>query len=94
MHDAVIHFAALSNDPLGDLNAITYDTNYTASVRLARRAREAGVPRRGAGEPYNVHGRADLVIEGSEGPRFEPINYGKCLLATGRVDASPRWRTR
>ncbi|MGA2447882.1 MAG: SDR family oxidoreductase [Polyangiaceae bacterium] len=44
--DAVIHLAALSNDPLGDLNpAITYDINLHASVRLARAAREAGVRR-------------------------------------------------
>ena len=34
--DAVIHLAALSNDPLSDLNPeITYDVNHRASVRLA-----------------------------------------------------------
>jgi nucleoside-diphosphate-sugar epimerase len=44
--DAVIHLAALSNDPLGDLNPnITYDINLHASVRLARAAKEAGVKR-------------------------------------------------
>lgn len=44
--DAVIHLAALSNDPLGDLNPqLTYDINHLASVRLAGLAREAGVPR-------------------------------------------------
>ena len=44
--DAVIHLAALSNDPLGDLNAdLTYDINLHASVRLARVAKEAGVRR-------------------------------------------------
>jgi nucleoside-diphosphate-sugar epimerase len=44
--DAVIHLAALSNDPLGDLNPnITYDINLHASVRLARAARDAGVRR-------------------------------------------------
>ena len=44
--DAVIHLAALSNDPLGNLNPqITYDINHLASVRLARLAREAGVKR-------------------------------------------------
>jgi nucleoside-diphosphate-sugar epimerase len=44
--DAVIHLAALSNDPLGDLNPeITYGINHAASVRLARLAREAGVHR-------------------------------------------------
>ena len=38
--DAVIHLAALSNDPLGDLNAdLTYDINHRASVRLARLAK-------------------------------------------------------
>jgi len=44
--DAVIHLAALSNDPLSDLNPdITYDINHFASVRLARLAKDAGVPR-------------------------------------------------
>lgn len=44
--DAVVHLAALSNDPLGDLNPqLTYDINHLASVRLARIAREAGVGR-------------------------------------------------
>ncbi len=44
--DAVIHLAALSNDPLGDLNAqLTYDINHLASVRVAALAKEAGVGR-------------------------------------------------
>lgn len=44
--DAVIHLAALSNDPLGDLEPEhTYDINHRASVRLAELARRAGVQR-------------------------------------------------
>jgi nucleoside-diphosphate-sugar epimerase len=44
--DAVAHMGALSNDPLGDLNAnITYDINLHASVQLAKAAKEAGVGR-------------------------------------------------
>ncbi len=44
--DAIVHLAALSNDPLGDLNPdITYEINHAASVRLARLAQDAGVPR-------------------------------------------------
>ncbi|MFJ6700083.1 NAD-dependent epimerase/dehydratase family protein [Streptomyces sp. NPDC091272] len=44
--DAVIHLAALSNDPLGSLAPdLTYDINHHASLRLARLAREAGVRR-------------------------------------------------
>ena len=44
--DAVIHLAALSNDPLGELDeSLTYAINHEASVRLARLARTAGVER-------------------------------------------------
>src|SRR5215510_798307 len=40
--DAIIHLAALSNDPLGDLNPeLTYEINYKASVRLAKLAKES-----------------------------------------------------
>ena len=44
--DAIVHLAALSNDPLSDLDpALTYDINHEASVRLARLGRDAGVQR-------------------------------------------------
>ena len=44
--DAVVHLAALSNDPLGDLEPEhTYDINHHASVRLAEAAKAAGVKR-------------------------------------------------
>src|SRR5262245_47579507 len=44
--DAVVHLAALSNDPLGDLNPdVTYAINHLGSVHLARTAKAAGVPR-------------------------------------------------
>src|SRR5690242_1146484 len=44
--DAVIHLAALSNDPLGDVNpSITYDINLHASLRLAEAAKAAKVSR-------------------------------------------------
>jgi nucleoside-diphosphate-sugar epimerase len=44
--DAVIHLAALSNDPLSDLNPqLSYDINYRASVRIAELAKAAGVSR-------------------------------------------------
>ncbi|MGH8179683.1 MAG: NAD-dependent epimerase/dehydratase family protein, partial [Steroidobacteraceae bacterium] len=41
-HDAVLHLAGISNDPLGDLEpAATYAINHEASVRLACLAKEA-----------------------------------------------------
>jgi nucleoside-diphosphate-sugar epimerase len=44
--DAVIHLAALSNDPLGDLiPEVTYDINYRATIALANLAKESGVKR-------------------------------------------------
>ena len=65
--DAVIHLAALSNDPLGSLAPeLTYDINHHASVRLARLARDAGVRRFLYASTCSVYGAAggdDLVNE-------------------------------
>ena len=65
--DAVIHLAALSNDPLGSLAPeLTYDINHHASVHLARLAREAGVRRFLYASTCSVYGAAggdDLVGE-------------------------------
>ena len=45
-YDAIVHLAALSNDPLGELNEeLTLDINFRATVELARKAKEAGVGR-------------------------------------------------
>jgi nucleoside-diphosphate-sugar epimerase len=45
-YDAVVHLAALSNDPLGDFDPeLTFDINHRATVHLARLARQAGTPR-------------------------------------------------
>ncbi|HKO90697.1 MAG TPA: NAD(P)-dependent oxidoreductase, partial [Polyangiaceae bacterium] len=43
---AVVHLAAVSNDPLGNLNPeSTYDINHRASMKLAELAKAAGVER-------------------------------------------------
>jgi nucleoside-diphosphate-sugar epimerase len=45
-YEAIVHLAALSNDPLGELDTdLTLDINFRASVELARKAKEAGVTR-------------------------------------------------
>ena len=42
--DAIIHLAALSNDPLGELDEkLTYDINYKATINLAKNAKKSGV---------------------------------------------------
>lgn len=65
--DAVVHMAALSNDPLGALAPeITYEINHHASTRLATLAKEAGVGRFVYASTCSVYGAQsgdDLVDE-------------------------------
>jgi len=56
--DAVIHLAALSHDPLGDIAAErTDDINHQGAVQLARSARDAGVGRFFLASSSSVYGR-------------------------------------
>src|SRR5215813_7157170 len=77
--DAVIHLAALSNDPLGNLNRkCTYDINHRASVRLAQFAKEAGVPRFLFSSSCSLYGVAagDGLL--AEDASFNPVTpYGE-----------------
>jgi nucleoside-diphosphate-sugar epimerase len=63
--EAVIHLAALSNDPLGNLNPdLTYDINHRASVRLAQAAKQAGAARylfSSSCSTYGAAGRGDAA---------------------------------
>src|SRR5690242_20262473 len=65
--DAVIHLAALCNDPLGDLHAEwTYEINHRASIQLALLAREAGVSRFLYASSCSMYGAAasdDMLTE-------------------------------
>lgn len=45
-HDCLIHLAAISNDPMGDINPeITYSINKNGSINLAKLSKEAGIKR-------------------------------------------------
>ena len=76
--DAIIHLAALSNDPLGNVNPqCTYDINHLASVRLARLAKEAGVPRFLFASSCSLYGVASDALL-TEDAAFNPITpYGE-----------------
>src|ERR1700733_14101202 len=44
--DCIIHLAALSNDPMGEISPkITQQINYLATIRLAKLAKKVGVSR-------------------------------------------------
>jgi nucleoside-diphosphate-sugar epimerase len=76
--DAVVHFAGLSNDPLGDLNAeLTYQINHQATVRLAALAKAAGVERFIFSSSCSNYGAAgDDMLD--EAAAFNPVTpYGR-----------------
>lgn len=75
--DTVIHLAALSNDPLSDLDPeLTYEVNHRAAVRLGILARTAGVDRFIFSSSCSNYGSAGDV-ELDESAAFNPVTaYG------------------
>ena len=81
--DAVIHLAAISNDPIGNLNPqLTYEINYLASVRLASLARDAGVERFLFSSSCSMYGASgnDILTEEAEFNPVTPYAHSKVLV--------------
>lgn len=83
--DAVVHLAAISNDPLGNLNPdCTYDINHRGAVHTAAVAKAAGVPRflfSSSCSLYGAHGEAYI----DEHADFLPVTpYGESKVLAER----------
>jgi nucleoside-diphosphate-sugar epimerase len=83
--DAVVHLAALSNDPLGNLDAdLTYDINHHASVQLAELAKASGVKRFVFSSSCSTYGAAGEAIH-DETASLNPVTaYGESKVLVER----------
>jgi nucleoside-diphosphate-sugar epimerase len=82
--DAVVHLAALSNDPLGDFDPdLTAEINYEATVELARSARDAGVQRFVFASSCSMYGAQDGAGAVDEQGSLQPLT----AYSQSKVDA-------
>lgn len=89
--DAVVHLAALSNDPMGDINdSWTYDINLDATLRLAQYAKDAGVSRFVYASSCSIYGASGIEGLVDETAPFAPltpyaISKVKCEEGLGKL---------
>jgi nucleoside-diphosphate-sugar epimerase len=82
-HDCIMHLAAISNDPIGEVDALeTYAVNRDASIRIAQLAKTTGVPRYLFAASCSVYG-AGKKLDLDETDALNPLTaYAKSKIAT------------
>jgi nucleoside-diphosphate-sugar epimerase len=84
-HDAVLHFAALSNDPLGEINPdLTNQINYVSSVKLAKLAKNSKVKRYVFSSSCSVYGASSKAPVDENSP-VDPLT----AYAKSKIESEP-----
>jgi nucleoside-diphosphate-sugar epimerase len=85
-HDCVMHLAAISNDPMGDLNPdTTYSINRDGSIRLAQLAKEAGVPRYLFSSSCSIYGQGEKLDLDERDPLNPLTAYATSKIETEKA---------
>jgi nucleoside-diphosphate-sugar epimerase len=81
--DCVMHLAAISNDPMGELNAqLTFEINRAASIRLAETAKQASVPRFLFAGSCSIYGKGEK-LDLDEDDALNPLTaYARSKIET------------
>lgn len=81
--DAIVHLAAISNDPIGNkFEEVTLDINYRASINLAKKAKGAGVQSFVFAASCSMYGSADDSAR-AENSQLNPLTaYAKSKVFT------------
>ena len=84
-YDAVLCLAALSNDPLGDLNpAATFSVNLEGTLRLAQAAKDAGVGRFLFSSSCSLYGAAGSSAVAEDAELLPVTPYGESKIVAER----------
>jgi nucleoside-diphosphate-sugar epimerase len=84
--DCVMHLAAISNDPMGDLNPqITYDINRDGSIQLAKLSKKAGVSRFLFSSSCSIYGKSEKPYMTESDPTIPLTAYAISKIETEKA---------